>query len=200
MQDQARVVIVGAGIVGLSTAYYLTQMGWRGVVVLDQGPLVPNWGSTSHAPGLIFQHNNSKSFCQLAQWTVQTYLQVKSTVGRAVYQVGSLEIAHTPERWFELKRKLGNSKVWGLDAYLIGPDEIKQLVPIMRTDDLYGALYVPSDVDVKAVAVCEGLLETAKTNGVQFFADTPVVDIEVKKGRVASVGTRRGRIRTENVV
>jgi glycine cleavage system aminomethyltransferase T/glycine/D-amino acid oxidase-like deaminating enzyme len=200
VQDQASVVIIGAGIVGLSTAYYLGQMGWRDVVVLDQGPIVPNRGSTSHAPGLIFQHNNSKSFCQLAQWTVQTYLQVKPPDGRAVYQVGSLEIAHTLERWHELKRKLGNSKAWGLEAYLISPSEIKRMVPIMRTDDLHGAFYVPSDVDVNAVTLCEGLMKMAAANGAKVLAETPVVDIEVKDGHVASVGTQHGRIRTETVV
>lgn len=200
MQDQARVVIIGAGIVGCSTAYYLTQMGWRDVVVLDQGPLFENWGSTSHAPGLMFQHNNAKAFCQLAQWAVQTYAKVQPPGGSAFFQVGSLEIAHTRERWEELKRKIGNSKAWGLEAFLVGPDEIKRMIPIMRTDDLYGAFYVPTDCDVKASAICAGLAKFAQENGATFYEHTPVTGIDVQNGRIQGVQTPNGRIRAEVVV
>jgi dimethylglycine oxidase len=101
MVNHARLVIIGGGIVGCSTAYHLSQMGWRDVVVVDQGPLFHNLGSTSHAPGLMFQHNNSKTVTTLARWTVETYLRAAPEATR---QVGSLEIAHTPERWEELKR------------------------------------------------------------------------------------------------
>ena len=71
MQTHARVVIIGAGIVGCSTAYFLTRMGWREIVVLEQGPLGQNWGSTSHAPGMMFQHNVSKSVTELAMWSAE---------------------------------------------------------------------------------------------------------------------------------
>jgi len=73
LPENARVVIIGAGVVGSSAAHYLTQLGWRDVVVLDQGPLFEILGSTSHAPGLVFQTNPSHSVCQLAQWTVELY-------------------------------------------------------------------------------------------------------------------------------
>src|SRR5881296_3875755 len=133
MRDPAKVVIIGAGIVGCSTAYYLTQMGWRDICVLDQGPLFQNWGSTSHAPGLMFQHNNSKTVCQLAQWSIATYKEVAPHAREpAFFQVGSVEIATTKERHEELKRKIGNTKSWGLEAHLIVPDEIKKMIPIMR--------------------------------------------------------------------
>lgn len=198
MKTHARVVIIGAGIVGCSAAYYLTQMGWRDIVVLDQGPLFHNLGSTSHAPGLMFQHNNSRTVCQLAQWSVETYQRVAP---EAVFQTGSLEIAHTPERWEELKRKAGNALAWGLEARLISPEEVKQLVPIMRTDDLLGAFYVPSDCDVKAVLICESLARQAQAEGAaEFYANTPVTGIEVVGGRVRAIDTARGRIETKIVV
>jgi dimethylglycine oxidase len=110
MNPHPRVVIIGAGIVGCSAAYYLAQLGWRDIVVLEQGPLAVNWGSSSHAPGLMFQHNNSRAVTQLAQWTVETYLRVQPPGQRLVWQTGSFEIARTPERWEELKRKLGNAR------------------------------------------------------------------------------------------
>src|SRR6185436_11557297 len=159
MNTHARVVIIGAGIVGCSTAYYLAQLGWRDIVVLEQGPLAVNWGSSSHAPGLMFQHNNSRAVTQLARWSVETYLRAQGQppAERLVWQTGSLEIAHTPERWEELKRKLGNARAWGLEAELVSAAEVQRLVPIMRTDDLYGAFYVPSDADVNAAGLCAAL-------------------------------------------
>src|SRR5947199_8653344 len=101
METHARVVIIGAGIVGCSTAYFLTQMGWREIVVLEQGPLGQNWGSTSPAPGMMFQHNVSRSVSQLAMRSAALYSQVR-TPEPAFWRPGSMEIASTPERWEEL--------------------------------------------------------------------------------------------------
>lgn len=208
MRTHAQVVIIGAGVVGCSTAYYLTQMGWRDIVVLEQGPLFKVYGSTSHAPGLIFQHNNSKSFCQIAQWTVQAYKQVQDAQlasEKAAWQVGSLEIAHTPERWHELKRKLGNAKAWGLEAHLITPNEVKALVPIMRVDDLLGAFYVPSDLDIKGPPLLEGITKMAQAGGAEFFDYTRVTGIDVTPAngsapRVRGVKTDKGDIECEYIV
>lgn len=201
-------VVIGAGVVGCSTAFYLTQMGWRDVVVLEQGPLFQVYGSTSHAPGLIFQHNNAKSFCQIAQWTVETYKRVNDSGAapeKCAWQVGSLEIAQTPERWHELKRKIGNAKAWGLEAHLITADEIKNLLPLMRTDDLYGAFYVPGDMDVKGAALLEGMTRLARDGGAEFYDYTRVTGIDLTRANgtvphVRAVKTDKGDIQCEYVV
>jgi glycine cleavage system T protein len=197
---QARVVIVGGGIVGCSLAYHLTQLGWREVVVVEQGPLFQNWGSTSHAPGLMFQHNVSRTVSKLAQWSVATYQEVDSPANPAVYQVGSMEVAETTARWEELKRRVGPARARGLEAELIGPSEVKQLFPPLRTDDLYGALYIPSDCGVKTVVLCEALAARARERGATFHANTAVTGIEVSAGRVRAVETSAGRIATDVVV
>ena len=93
MRSSADVLVIGGGIVGCSAAYFLTEMGWRDIVVLDQGPLFHNWGSTSHAPGLMFQHNVSRTMSQLAMWSVELYGRLRPAGGAAFHQTGSLEIA-----------------------------------------------------------------------------------------------------------
>lgn len=199
----ARLVIIGGGVVGSSTAYHLAKLGWRDMVLLDQGPLFHNWGSTSHAPGLIFQHNNSQAVCKLAQWTVQTYGEVApSAPVRAFFQVGSIEIAGTRARAEELKRKLGNARAWGLEAHLVGNDDIQRMVPIMRTDDLHGGFHVPSDVDVKAAVLCEAMARFGIEKGALRVLDNVTVTAVERdgRGRVRAVVTSRGRIETDLVL
>jgi len=200
LPDRARVVIIGAGIVGCSAAYHLTRLGWRDVVVIDQGPLFRAGGSTSHAPGLVFQNNVARTTCRFAIDTVETYRNLQLDGEPVYWEVGSLEVAATPERWEELKRKHGHATSWGLKTRLIGPDEISRLVPIMRTDHLYGAIHVPSDGTVRAVQASEALARVAEEAGARFLARTRLTGIDVKQGRVTAVETDRGRIVTEHVL
>ncbi len=196
----ARLVVIGAGIVGCSLAYELTARGWRDVVVLDQGPLFENWGSSSHAPGMMFQRNASKIVCQLARWSAELYGTLRPADGPAFFPVCSLEIATRPEHWEELKRWVGQSKSWGLEAALIGPAEAKRLLPILRTDGLYGAFYVSSDCVVKTSRICAELTRVAESHGASFIANTPVIGIEVSGGYVHGVSTPQGSITTDVVV
>ncbi|MEE9247582.1 MAG: FAD-dependent oxidoreductase, partial [Dehalococcoidia bacterium] len=199
MQEQARVVIIGAGIVGCSVAYYLTKLGWRDIVVLDQGPLFDTGGSTSHAPAIIFQVNSSKLYSQLAKHTVELFSKLESDGPPCHFGVGGMEIAWTPERWEELKRKVGFAKSWGLEAYLISAAEAREKVP-MLSDKILGAMYNPTDCVVKGVRVDEALAREAEARGATFYGNIEVTDIEVKCGRVTAVITSQGRIGTENVV
>ena len=200
MRDQAELVIIGAGIVGSSAAYYLTEKGWRDIVVLDQGPLFETGGSSSHAPGLVFQLNAAKTMCQLARWSVELYSRFELEGQPGFYAVGSMEIAFTPERHEEIKRKLGHAMSWGLPADIIGPEEIKRRIPILSTERVYSALYVPSDGLAKAVRVAEALSRVARERGAQFQGHTRVTGIEVANGRVRAVATEQGRIRTEKIL
>ena len=129
MKTDASVVVIGAGIVGCSTTYHLAKLGWKNMVVVEQGPLFATGGSTSHAPGLIFQTNASKTMTQLAKYTVELYSQLSTTEGPAFYPVGGVEVAYTEARMAELKRKLGWAKAWGIeDACLLSPAEAKAKV------------------------------------------------------------------------
>ena len=84
MQDHARVVIIGAGIAGTSVAYHLGQLGWKDIVVLEKGPLFKTGGSTSHAPGLVFQVNVSRMMSVFARETTQLYQRLSSSRRRAI--------------------------------------------------------------------------------------------------------------------
>lgn len=200
LPDRARVVIIGAGIVGCSAAYHLTRLGWRDVVVIDQGPLFRAGGSTSHAPGGVFENNVARTTCHFAMQTVETFRDLRLENQRVYWEVGSLEVATTAERWEELKRKNGHATSWGLETHLIGPAEIKRLVPIMRTDHLYGAIHVPADGSVRTIQACEALARKAQSAGARFYGGTRVTGIEVSKGHVTAVLTDGGRISAENVL
>jgi glycine cleavage system T protein len=200
MQERANLVIIGAGIVGCSTAYHLTQLGARDIVVLDQGPLFETGGSTSHAPGLVFQTNSSKTMTRLAQYTIKLYSQLALDGQPCFYPVGGMEVAYTPERWEDLKRKAGFAKSWGLQSNLISAAEAQQKIPILDASKIYGAYYVPSDGIVKAVLAAEAMARRAEAQGAAFYGHTPVTEIQVTNGRVQAVVTPRGRVLTEQVL
>ena len=142
MKTHASVVIIGAGIVGCSTAYHLAKLGWKNIVVVEQGPLFATGGSTSHAPGLVFQTNPSKTMTQLAKYTAELYSQLSTDEGPAYYAVGGIEVAYTQARMQELKRKLGWAKSWGLEgACLLSSNEVKANVPLIDETKILGGYY-----------------------------------------------------------
>lgn len=200
METKANTVIIGAGIVGCAVAEHLARLGRTDVVVLDQGPLFATGGSTSHAPGLMFQTNASKTTTALASYSVRHYSELELDGAPCFYGVGSVEVAATPERWQELKRKRGLASAWGLEAHLITPEECAEKSPLLDHHKVYGGLYVPSDGIAKAVRVCEAMARRAESLGVRFQGETEVLDIEVERGRVRAVETDRGRIETDTVL
>ena len=131
MKKHYRVVIVGAGIVGCSIAYHMADLGWKDIVVVDQGPLFETGGSTSHAPGLVFQINSSRTMSGFARYTADLWTRMKLDDGPCARAVGSMEVAWTAERLEDLKRKLGYSMAYGIEAYLLNPDETRQKVPML---------------------------------------------------------------------
>ena len=199
MRDHASVVIVGAGIVGCSVAYHLSKLGVTDVVVVDQGQLFETGGSTSHAPGLIFQVNPSRAMTELSKYSVDLYSRLEADGATCFYPVGGLEVAWTTERFADFKRRRGLALAYGIDAELIGPRELMELVPIV-SERVAGALYVPSDGIGKAVRAAEAMAREAQASGVVFCADTRLTDIEVTGGRVRAAVTDRGRIRTDLLV
>jgi glycine cleavage system aminomethyltransferase T/glycine/D-amino acid oxidase-like deaminating enzyme len=200
MRDSAETVIIGAGIVGCSAALHLTELGCKDVLVIEQGPLFTTGGSTSHAPGLIFQLNSSRLVCALARHSVELYGSLSREGEPCFLPVGSMEVATTAERWSDLKRKAGWAKAWGLEAHLISAEEAARLVPLLQAERILGAIHVPSDGIAGGVPVSEAMARAAMARGAEFVGDTQVTGIEVTGGRVRAVLTARGRIAAERVL
>lgn len=202
MKIDAAVVVIGAGIVGCSTTYHLAKLGWKNIVVVEQGPLFATGGSTSHAPGLVFQTNSSKTMTQLAMYTVELYSQLSTDEGPAFYPVGGIEVAYTEARMAELRRKLGWAKSWGVEgACLLTPSEVKEKVPLMDETQILGAYYVPTDGIAKALRAAEAMAQDVQAAGAaEFYGQTTVMDIEVTHGHVTAVVTDKGRIETKQVL
>jgi dimethylglycine oxidase len=199
--DRAQTVIVGSGIVGASAAYHLADLGQPDVLVLDQGPLFETGGSTSHAPGLVFQTNASRTTCRIAQDTVALY-QTLALDGRPCwYGVGSLEVATTPARMAELRRRLGWSRAYGMEGgELLTAEQAAELLPLLDPATILGAYHVPGDGIARAVDVAAVLARRAGERGAAFRGGVRVTGFDVRGGRVHGVRTDHGEVECERVL
>ncbi|NUP01703.1 MAG: GcvT family protein [Nonomuraea sp.] len=182
--SRPRVVIIGAGIVGCAVADELTERGWTDVTVVDQGPLFAAGGSSSHAPGLVFQTNPSKTMTEFAAYTVRKYTALGEHCFR---QVGGLEVATTPERWTDLHRKRGWAESWGVEARLLDAEQCAELWPMLDRSRVLGGFHVPGDGLAAAVACGETQAARATGRGARFLGGHTVVGVEQKGGRVTGV-------------
>ncbi|KAI9162783.1 Dimethylglycine oxidase [Paramyrothecium foliicola] len=195
MDSSQRVVIIGAGIVGTNIADELVSRGWTNITVVDQGPLAMPGGSTSHAPGLVFQINPSKTLCSFAKYTVQKLLSLQ-----CFNQVGGLEVAETPERLEELKRKHGYGASWGVPSRLLSAAECLDLYPLLNKDIVLGGLHIPSDGLALAAAAVQKLITRTRDAGVRYIEKTPVTGIKQHDGKVTGVLTNGGEIPADLVI
>src|SRR5256885_394385 len=151
LPTSAPAVIVGAGIVGASVAYHLTKEGWTDLVLVDQGPLWETGGSTSHAPGLVFQLSPSHAMTQLARATVELLSGLELDGLPCFHPVGGIEVAATEERWAELDRRYGRALAFGLTPSLLSPADVEEHIPLIDADRILGGLFVERDGIAKAV-------------------------------------------------
>ena len=200
MAKTPRVVIIGAGIVGCSLADELVLRGWSDVTVVEQGPLYKTGGSTSHAPGIIFQTNASKTMTEFAGYTVEKARSLTLDGRWCLNPVGSLELALTPERLAEIHRRRDFAESWGLAGRVIDPDETAALWPLIDRDAIVGAYHVPSDGLTDSVRVSEAQARRATEGGATFLGEHTVTGIRTDDGRVRAVITDRGEISADMVV
>jgi dimethylglycine oxidase len=198
---RARVVIVGAGIAGASLAYHLTRLGWSDVVCLEQGPLWETGGSTSHAPGLVFQLNPSPAMTRLARRSAALYSSMRLDGLPCYHAVGGIEVAATQARWEELQRRYGRGLSYGLAPRLLDPAEVAERIPLVDPERILGGILVPDDGIAKALRAAEALgIAAIATGGAQAIGECEVVGLDIEDGRVRGVRTARGDVRADHVV
>lgn len=195
-----RVVVIGAGIVGCSLADELTARGWTDVTVLEQGPLPAPGGSTSHAPGLVFQTGPSKTLTEFARYTVEKFNTLEVDGLSCFNPVGGLELATTPERWADLHRKAGYAASWGVRGELVSADRCKELWPLIDESVVLGGFHTPDDGLARALLASRAQMERARERGATFLDRNTVTGIEQEDGRVTAVVTDRGSFPADHVV
>lgn len=197
---QARVVIVGGGIMGCSTAYHLAKLGWKDVVLLEQGRL--SGGTTWHAAGLVGQLRSYQNLTRLIRYSTELYSKLEAETGLATgwKQCGSLSVARTEERMVLLRRSAAMANAQGVDCEPLTPQQAGEKYPIMRTDDLVGAVWLPGDGKANPADITQALAKGARNGGVRIFEKVRVTGIDTKDGRVTGVQTTDGAIKAEIVV
>jgi glycine cleavage system aminomethyltransferase T/glycine/D-amino acid oxidase-like deaminating enzyme len=200
MKTNYQTIIVGAGIVGVSAAWELAKLGRTDVLVIDRAPLFETGGSTSHAPGGIFQNNASRTVSKFAQWTTAAFAELSPPVAPIWFPTGSLEIATTPERWHDLKRKYGYARSWGLGANLLTPAETGNLVPQLDTSLIYGSIHVAGDGIVRSVPTVEQIAKRAEALGATFMGETELLSVDMPNRIVRGIHTSQGDFTCEQLL
>ena len=197
----AQVVIIGGGVIGTSVAYHLTALGWTDVLLLEQGQL--SGGTTWHAAGLVGQLRASEAGTRLVQYSTRLYERLERETGQATgfRRCGGVTVARTPERMAALERTAATATAYQLDCELISAGRAAELYPIMRTDDLVGAIWLPGDGRANPTDLTAALARGARQRGATIRERTKVTGILVRDGAAAGVRTAAGdEIESEVVV
>src|SRR3984957_7918472 len=194
LPDRARIVIIGGGVGGTAIAYYLAQMGERDVILLDRNELTS--GSTFHSAGLVGQLRGSVSLTRLMMDSVALY----RTLDCGWVECGGIRLACSAEREQEVMRQVAWAKTFGLPLEPLAPEEAQELFPLMVTDGVRCASYLPTDGYLDPSQLTYALIDGARRGGCQVFTHTRVDEIVVSDGRVRGVRTQWGEIEAEVVV
>ena len=197
---QADIIIIGGGIVGTSVAYHLARRGVSNVVLLERRQLT--CGTTWHAAGLVGQLRATLNLTRLAKYTTELYRDLEAETGQATgfRQTGSVAVAASAARLEELKRGASMARSFGLEVDILSPGEAQALWPLLSTQDLVGAVYLPKDGRTNPIDTTQALARGARSRGVRIIENCRVTGISVAQGRVSGVTSEAGPIRAPVVV
>ena len=201
LPNQARVVVIGGGIIGCSVAYHLAHAGWKDVVLLERDRLTS--GTTWHAAGLVVTFGSlSETSTEMRKYTRDLYAKIEAETGltSGFKPVGFIECAIDEDRLEEYRRVAAFNRHCGVDVHEISPNEVRELFPLARTDDLLAGFYVKEDGQANPVDATMALAKGAKMQGATILENVAVVDVIIKNGAVAGVRTALGDIACEYVV
>jgi sarcosine dehydrogenase len=200
LPTHADVVVIGGGIIGVSTAYHLARDYKKRVVLLEQNSITS--GSTWHAAGLVGQLRSSASITQVLKYSVDLYKKLETETGLQTgwKMSGCLRLACTEDRWTEFKRLATTARSFGMDMHLLSPAEAKNHFPLMQVDDLVGASFLPTDGQASPTDITQALAKGARLHGAMLIENVQVTGIARQAGQVRGVQTSLGNIGCETVV
>ncbi|MDA9155234.1 FAD-binding oxidoreductase, partial [Planktomarina temperata] len=187
LPKHARTVIIGGGVIGCSIAYHLAREGRKDIVVLERSKLTS--GTTWHAAGLVRRLRPSATLTKLINYSIDLYkeLEVETGQGTGWTQTGSLSIATNEDRLTTLKRQVSLGRAFGLEAEIVDRKRVEELWPLLRTDDVIGAVHSPVDGRVNPSDVALALSKGARARGVKFFEETRITGLQKMDGRISGV-------------
>ena len=200
LPSHARVVIIGGGIVGCSVAYHLAKRGCTDVLLLERRRLT--CGTTWHAAGLLGQLRATQNLTRLAQYTTGLYAGLGRETGQATgfRQCGSIAVAASEARLEELKRGASMARCFGLEVHLLSPGAARERWPLLSTEGLLGAVFLPKDGQTNPVDTTQALARGARAAGVRIIENLAVTGIRTANGRVTGVVTAEGEVAADAVV
>ena len=198
--NSCKVVVIGGGVAGCSTAYHLAKFGWKDTVLLERDVLTS--GTTWHAAGLIGQLGSSATITKLRNYSLNLYKQLEKETGLSsgLKQNGSLTVATTSDRLEELKRQVTFAQRFDIEAKEVNKEEIKEIYPLINVEDIVGGVFIARDGQADPVGVANILAKAAKQNGAQIIEKCPVTKILTKNNKIVGVETNFGKIECEYVV
>ena len=201
MKTEAKVVVIGGGVVGVSALYHLAKKGWGDdVVLLEKSELTS--GSTWHAAGLLPLFNMSYSVGQIHKYSVNLYAELEQETGQAVgfARVGNIRLAMNRDRMDEYYQYAATAKTIGVNVRFLTPDEILELWPMCNTDGLVGGIVHPDDGYIQPADLTQALAKGARARGATIYRNTQVLNIEQKASGAWLVQTEKGDITCEHVI
>ena len=201
MKDQARVVVIGGGVVGASVLYHLTKLGWDDVMLLERSDLTS--GSTWHAAGGMHTINGDPNVAKLQQYTIELYKEIEEASGQDIglHMTGGIMLAATNERFDWLKGIAAKGRYLGMkDIEIITPKEAAKLMPLIDESQFVGALYDPIEGHCDPYGVTHAYAKAARKNGASIELHTKVEDLTQQVDGTWIVHTNKGTIKAEHVV
>jgi 4-methylaminobutanoate oxidase (formaldehyde-forming) len=200
LPSHAQVIVIGGGIIGCSTAYHLAKDHKADVVLLEMGQLTS--GSTWHAAGLVGQLRSSASITRVLKYSVDLYKRLSEETGLETgwKMTGCLRLATNQDRWTEFRRLATTAGSFGMEMHLLSPREVKEMVPLMRVDDLVGASWLPTDGQASPSDITQSLARGARMHGAKLIENIRVTGFEMQGDRIVKVKTDQGSIACEKVV
>lgn len=190
MRSEARVVVIGGGVVGVATLYHLAKKGWTDCVLVERRELTS--GSTWHAAGLLPLFNLSYSVGQIHRYSVELYRGLEAETGKNVgfRQVSNIRLARTPDRWDEFMYYKGIAETIGVNVEVLTPEEVKAIWPLCETEGIIGAIRHPDDGYIQPADLTQALAAGARAMARKSPATRPSPALSARAGAGGS-GPRR---------